>query len=260
MIYPGGKNADGIYHRLINHMPPHELYVEPFAGSAALMRLKRPAPLNIGIDRNPAVIQALTARYGDSRGVCSIAGSGGTAGESTTTGNGDVRSTFVFYHGDALSFLKFYPLGPRSLVYCDPPYMHETRGRGRYPFDFEDSQHAELLRIITSLDCMVMISGYWTSTYASALKDWHHISYPAMTRAGRTATEWLWSNFAPPLALHDYSYLGADYRQRERIKKKKARWVARLQQMQPSERHALLAAIQEAWRSLPPPEMARTAD
>ena len=34
MTYPGGKNGAGIYQRIINHMPPHETYIEAFLGSA----------------------------------------------------------------------------------------------------------------------------------------------------------------------------------------------------------------------------------
>src|SRR5256885_10580243 len=33
-------------------------YIEPFLGGAAIMRLKRPARLNIGIDADPAPVEA----------------------------------------------------------------------------------------------------------------------------------------------------------------------------------------------------------
>ena len=39
-------------------MPPHRVYIEPFLGGAAILRRKRPAALNIGIDRDPEVIDA----------------------------------------------------------------------------------------------------------------------------------------------------------------------------------------------------------
>ncbi len=40
------------------------------------------------------------------------------------------------------------------------------------------------------------------------------------------------------IALHDYRYLGEDFRERERIKRKKQRWVNRLQTMPVLERQA----------------------
>jgi len=59
MRYPGGKNAAGTFQWLINQMPPHSLYCEPFAGSAAIARLKRPAERTILIDLDPGAIAAL---------------------------------------------------------------------------------------------------------------------------------------------------------------------------------------------------------
>lgn len=53
-------------------------------------------------------------------------------------------------------------------------------------------------------------------------------------------------NYPEPAELHDYRYLGADYREREQIKRKKLRWVRRLRAMPQLERYAVLAALQEA--------------
>ena len=50
MLYPGGKNSAGVYQTIINLMPPDDVYMEPFLGGGAIMRQKRPAPLNIGLD------------------------------------------------------------------------------------------------------------------------------------------------------------------------------------------------------------------
>jgi hypothetical protein len=123
--------------------------------------------------------------------------------------------------------------------------MMETRSSGwQYRYEMTDGQHQELLSILKRLPCMVMISGYWCELYARELADWRHIEFEAMTRGGM-ATEHLWLNFPPAVELHDYSYLGANRREREQLKRQKARWVARLGRMDELKRGALLSAIQE---------------
>jgi hypothetical protein len=299
--YPGGKNAAGTYQRIINLMPPHEVYIEPFLGGGALMRLKRPAKENIGLDLVPSVISAWRARLAGTDGAreapelaiaAELAGNGdshrrrslktamvATAaetsderslhgetgdGRSTIAGNSDgippsepailpaassdpTRvdvTSFHFECQDGIKFLAVHRFNGSELVYCDPPYLLSTRGNRRiYRYELSDRQHRRLLKIIKRLPCMVMISGYWSEMYAEALKDWNSIHFEAMTRGGRKATEWLWFNFPEPVALHDYRFLGKNFRERERIKRKKLRWVNRLQRMPLLERRALLSAI-----------------
>ena len=241
MGYPGGKSGAGVYQTIINLMPPHRVYIEPFLGGGAIMRQKRPAVVNIGVDLDVAAIAGFSD---DAGGICSIAVSG--------------EAGFRFEQADAITFLAAYPFTGDELVYCDPPYMHETRGRlDLYRHEMTDEQHGALLAILKALPCRVMISGYWTPLYAAELEGWNSVTFEAMTRAGRTATEWLWFNFPEPVALHDYSYLGEDFRERERIKRKKQRWTARLHRMPELERRALLDAIREAWHlQLTPPDVA----
>jgi len=45
--------------------------------------------------------------------------------------------------------------------------------------------------------------------------------------------------------LHDYQYLGAGYRERERIKRKKLRWQKMLSKMPALERAAVIEAVEE---------------
>jgi len=66
-----------------------------------------------------------------------------------------------------------------------------------------------------------------------------------MTRGGRLAEEVLWMNYPEPVTLHDYRYLGADFRERQRIKRKTQRWTRRLQEMPDVERYAMLAALEQ---------------
>src|SRR3990172_2636687 len=102
MSYPGGKNGAGVYQTLINMMPPHEVYIEPFLGGGAIMRLKRPAPLNIGIDRDAAAVKMLSA-------------------DLAASDDGGCR--YRVMRGAGIRFLEKHEFTGKELVYCDPPYL-----------------------------------------------------------------------------------------------------------------------------------------
>ena len=202
------------------------------------MRLKRPAILNIGIDLvAPSELPMVDGTYAQPAYPAITA-----EPDRFTDG---ARPRFEFHQGNGIEWLETLHFQGDELVYCDPPYLPSTRpGRRLYAHEMTNADHRRLMRAIRDLPCMVMISGYWSQMYASALKGWNVISYDAMTRGG-PAVEWLWFNFPPPVALHDYRFLGNDFRERERIKRQKRRWTARLLRMPPLQRQALLAAIAE---------------
>lgn len=233
MSYPGGKGGAGVYQTIINQLPPHEVYIEPFAGAASVSRHKRPARRTILVDRSPSIVTRFA---------------------------GDLRTLPVV--GCGIAFLEKFRFKGRELVYCDPPYVQSARRSARpiYEHEMDDRAHSRLLTVLQGLPCMVALSGYDNLIYRSALKDWRVIRFSAMTRGG-LATECLWMNYPAPAALHDYRHLGADYRERERIKRKVARWHAKLAGLPPLERQAILSACLELSSSdLASPENARSAD
>jgi|SRR5689334_21883050 len=59
MGYPGGKNSGGAYQKIINQIPPHTRYIEPFAGHAAVCRHKRPSLETYLIDADEHTIEDL---------------------------------------------------------------------------------------------------------------------------------------------------------------------------------------------------------
>jgi DNA adenine methylase len=224
MSYPGGKHGSGVYQTIINLIPPHRTYVEGFLGGGAVMKLKKPAPggnYGIDVDRN--------------------------ALESFQIDN----LKPIFYHGDFMKLVNNGRLlclnNPDTFLYLDPPYLISTRRtRARiYTHEFSDSDHVCLLKLIRTLKCMVMISGYKSKMYLDMLNGWRLVRFQAMTRGGIKATECLWMNYPSPKALHDYQYVGVDYRERERIKRKRQRWINRLRVMPVVERSALLEALKE---------------
>ena len=251
MSYPGGKNGAGVYQTIINLIPPHPVYIEPFLGGGAILRLKHPAALNIGIDLDSAAIarcseaisEASTVKTGESRRRPASKTAMGPGRRILSPNPAITDREFRFLCEDGISFLKSYPFKGDELVYCDPPYMMETRTRPLYKFEMSTQRHLELLNLCWNLPCKVMISGYWTRLYSEVLRKWNSVTFEAMTRGGHTATEYLWFNFPAPVALHDYRYLGANFRERERIKRKKLRWVNRLKRMPTLEKQCLLDAI-----------------
>lgn len=216
MQYPGGKNLNGVYQRLINQIPPHRVYIETHLGSGAVMRHKRSAEINIGIDLDDDVLN----RWSSTKDVQLV-------------------------RGDATTFLSEFPFQGDEFIYVDPPYLVATRRSDRSPYrrDYTEVHHVDLLELLIGLPCNVMVSGYHSHLYERYLADWRTVSFPVRIRSGETVDEWIWMNYPEPTQLHDYRYLGESFREREQIRRKIARWKARLGQLPSLERHALLAAL-----------------
>mgnify|MGYP001092738468 CR=1 FL=1 len=89
----------------------------------------------------------------------------------------------------------------------------------------------------------VMISGYHSDLYAGLLlaPEWRSLSYQVKTRGG-PRTEYLWMNYAAN-AAHWADHAGVDFTDRQRIKRKAARWQRMYRELPASERMAVLAAI-----------------
>lgn len=225
--YAGGKNGMGVFQRLISLMPPHDVYIEPFLGSGVMMRRKKPAKQNIGIDISPRAIDPL---------------------------NRSRRDGFQFICGDSFAWLERtfvrnrFP-GERVMIYADPPYQGSARARNDrdcYIHELKsDEGHFRLLRILTTLPAMVMLSGYRSALYDSMLKTWTRVDYLAQTRGG-LKPESVWMNYPQPTHLHDYRYLGVDYHDRCRIGRKIKRMTAKLAALPVLERNAIIDALNGA--------------
>lgn len=150
-------------------------------------------------------------------------------------------------HGDALSWLeKFRPKGD-EFIYCDPPYLLGTRtgAASIYRYELTDDDHEHLLACLLRLRCSIAISGYASAMYSRALAGWRVSKFLTTKRNHERSEECLWMNYPEPIALHDYRYLGSNFRERERIKRKKTRWARRLRAMSILERRALMASLAE---------------
>lgn len=213
--YPGGKGK--CFQHLINLMPPHRTYIETHLGGGAVMRQKRPAVRNIGVDLDATLISRWQREYPD---VCDLV------------------------HEDATTFLRSFQFKGDELVYADPPYVASSRHRSRgvYRHDYRLDDHEALLSVLVGIPCRVMISGYDNPLYRQALRGWACVTFPAKTHRG-VRVEHVWMNFEPPTVLHDSRYLGSSFREREAIRRVQGRWIARLEGMPAAQRNALLDAL-----------------
>jgi DNA adenine methylase len=211
--YFGSKATSGLCQPIIALMPPHETYIESHLGGGAIMKRKLPALRNIGIDRNQRALEKFQCDY-----------------------------PVELVHGCAHRFLADFDYRGRELVYCDPPYLHSTRtSERRYRFDYEERDHIELLRLLKSLPCQVILSGYPSHLYDQELPGWRSLELQVMNQAG-VRTEKVWFNFSPD-RVHWARYVGKNFTDRQRIKRKAESWAKRYGALPPGERLAVLAAV-----------------
>lgn len=216
MNYSGGKGSS--FRHILNLIPPHDVYIETHLGGGSVLRNKRPGLQDIGIDRDPKVIEQWKSRFGSRY---------------------DVRQ------GNAHQFLDSYTFTGNEVVYVDPPYFPETRIRSKiYRHDYSAEDHHELLEILVRLPARVIVSGYSHFVYEKILRDWNKMEYSAQTHSG-VRTECLWFNFESPSNLHDYRFIGSDFRDRERVRRKLATLQKKVQLLKPIERQAFLQWMNE---------------
>lgn len=93
--------------------------------------------------------------------------------------------------------------GPKTLFYCDPPYLHETRSTtGEYHFEMTVQQHEELLGVLAEIEGKFMLSGYpsdlyqqWQDRYGWQRHDYLIDNKASAGKVKETKTESLWCNF-----------------------------------------------------------------
>ena len=122
-------------------------------------------------------------------------------------------------NGCAHQFLADYEYQGSELIYSDPPYLKHTRTSARrYRFDYEKQDHIELLELLKTLPCHVILSGYPSALYDELLGGWRSLELQVMNQGG-VRTEKLWFNFTVD-RVHWASYAGKNFTDRQRIKRK----------------------------------------
>jgi DNA adenine methylase len=250
--YPGAKWRIAPW--IVSHFPPHEHYLEPYCGSAAVFFTKEKARHEVLSDtsgaiinlfqvlRNPEQAQQLAEwvdftpwaeaeyeryekdyesapdpvenarrfliRCWQAHGgtIYQVSGwkhngLGGHAHPSSLWQKLPARLLTTVQrlkdaeirNRPALEMIAYYH-DPSCLIYCDPPYVLETRARKYYQQEMTDGEHIELLEALDTHPGPVLLSGYAHPLYDERLSRWHRVSMKAPTEHGNVRTEILWLN------------------------------------------------------------------
>jgi len=214
--YFGGKNGNGTLQTILSMIPEHKYYVEGFTGSGAIIRNKKKCLCDIGFELDRAVID----KY-------------------------HYRSSYTILNYSFLEFIsKVNPLYLLdTFIYLDPPYLNSTRQSSkRYVFEMSVQNHIDLINCVISLKCKIMISGYNSALYSSMLEGWNTKTFLSMTRGGMRE-ETIWMNYDCSKDIYNYDYLGVNYTDRQRIKRKVLRIVSKINSLPILERKCILSAI-----------------
>ena len=101
----------------------------------------------------------------------------------------------------AVELIKLYD-SPQTLFYCDPPYIHKTRGDAKaYSNEMNDRDHKELACVLNSVQGLVAVSNYDCDfmNFLYPEKKWIKTTGPEKTihSTKDKRVESLWTNYNP---------------------------------------------------------------
>lgn len=110
----------------------------------------------------------------------------------------------VIYNKPAIELIRQQD-GPKTLFYCDPPYLHETRTTtSDYQHEMTIHDHEDLLETLATIEGKFVLSGYRSELYDEWEHDWDfrrvekQIDNKASSKKTKDIkTECLWMNLKP---------------------------------------------------------------
>lgn len=199
MNYPGQKNIPGVIHKIINEIPKHRFYYEPFAGTAAIAKaLPAAGTVKFINDLNITVLDKIILPR---------------------------EHTAIKTSVPALDILQILlTAGTNTFCFIDPPYLHTVRYNNKlYKHEMSESDHIQLLHALQLLKCNCMIIHPTCELYDNALQSWRSIQIKIRYNT-KTSLEKIYMNY-PKQELQTYKFIGNDCWDRQRIKRKAQRFL-----------------------------------
>lgn len=98
----------------------------------------------------------------------------------------------VIENRDALEVIAAHD-SPATLYYIDPPYVAETRDKGKdYRHEMTDADHERLAEALGRVKGAVIVSGYPSQLYESLYRGWIRAERAALADGASPRTEVLW--------------------------------------------------------------------
>src|SRR5947208_5969305 len=97
----------------------------------------------------------------------------------------------------ALEIIRLYD-DRNTLLYCDPPYIHASRGDSKaYAYELSDQEHANLAKTLSAIKGKAAVSGYRCDLMDSLYRDWKRTDSTAKTchSVKQARVEALWTNY-----------------------------------------------------------------
>ncbi len=102
----------------------------------------------------------------------------------------------------ALNVIKKFD-DKECLIYCDPPYLHETRARNSrdiYKMEMNEEDHKDLCAVLSKCKSKVILSGYTSELYKQIYKKWRKKTFDIANHSAggkkkERKEETLWMNW-----------------------------------------------------------------
>jgi DNA adenine methylase len=110
-----------------------------------------------------------------------------------------LQEVFIF-NKPALEIIKSFN-SPKTLLYIDPPYLHETRvSKNAYSFEMSEDDHIDLANVLKKFSGKVIISGYSSPLYNRLYRGWKVCkqkvpNHSSQQKTKEVKTEIIWKNF-----------------------------------------------------------------
>lgn len=274
MSYPGTKGGSGVWQWIINQIPSHRSYIEPFAGRFTVgLKFQHPPRSRIGIEVDPVTV-AETRQLIDEDYPAAV-----VTNPHTATFSEHYRRRFGrlpkaslkprIVQGCGIDYLEAASQNAATLqetldagscdaraecvdvfMLIDPPYPRSCR-RSQDPLyrhELSDSDHRRIIKAILRLSTCpvsvaIMVCSYANPMYDDCLSGWRTSEFATVTRSGKPAVEKVWMSYPEPSRLQDYSFLGANKRERERLNRIRRNEVAKIRRKPLHERNAFFQML-----------------